>query len=93
MFHNRPKGVDWSDHEFPSVLNVADIACGTGTLLMAVAAEVERRHTDVTVRLKPKKSSIRVALDNLVSSTGQALNIHRTASLYRPFPRPKPAAS
>ena len=46
VFHNWPPGVDWSDHEFPSVLNVADLACGTGTLLMAVAAEVERLHTD-----------------------------------------------
>ena len=43
MFHDWPAGVDWSDHQFPASLNVADIACGTGTLLMAVAAE--RRHT------------------------------------------------
>ena len=46
VFHNWPSGVDWSDHEFPSSLNVADLACGTGTLLMAVAAEAERLHTD-----------------------------------------------
>ena len=46
VFHNWPAGVDWSDHEFPASLNVADIACGTGTLLMAVAAEAERRHTE-----------------------------------------------
>ena len=46
VFHNWPPGVDWSDHEFPSSLNVADLACGTGTLLMAVAAETERLHTD-----------------------------------------------
>ena len=46
VFHNWPPGVDWSDHEFPSSLNVADLACGTGTLLMAVAAEAERLHTD-----------------------------------------------
>ena len=46
VFHDWPPGVDWSDHEFPSSLNVADLACGTGTLLMAVAAEAERRHTD-----------------------------------------------
>ena len=46
VFHNWPVGVDWSDHEFPASLNVADIACGTGTLLMAVAAEAERRHTE-----------------------------------------------
>ena len=46
VFHNWPAGVDWSDHEFPASLDVADIACGTGTLLMAVAAEAERRHID-----------------------------------------------
>ena len=46
VFHNWPEGVDWSDHEFPGSLNVADLACGTGTLLMAVAAEAERLHTD-----------------------------------------------
>ena len=46
VFHDWPQGVDWSDHEFPASLNVADIACGTGTLLMAVAAEAERRHTE-----------------------------------------------
>ena len=46
VFHDWPPHVDWADHEFPASLNVADLACGTGTLLMAVAAEVERRHTD-----------------------------------------------
>ena len=46
VFHNWPPHVDWSDHEFPASLNVADLACGTGTLLMAVATEVERRHED-----------------------------------------------
>ena len=46
MFQDWPKGVDWSDHEFPASLNVADLACGTGTLLMAVAVEAERRHTE-----------------------------------------------
>ena len=46
VFHNWPPGVDWRDHEFPSSLNVADLACGTGTLLMAVATEAERLHTD-----------------------------------------------
>ena len=46
VFHDWPPQVDWSDHEFPASLNVADIACGTGTLLMAVATEVERRHRD-----------------------------------------------
>ena len=45
VFEDWPKGVDWSDHEFPASLNVADLACGTGTLLMAVASEAERRHT------------------------------------------------
>ena len=44
VFHDWPPHVDWKDHEFPASLNVADIACGTGTLLMAVAAEAERRH-------------------------------------------------
>ena len=44
VFHDWPAGVDWSDHEFPASLNVADLACGTGTLLMAVATEAERRH-------------------------------------------------
>ena len=46
VFHDWPPQVDWTDHEFPASLNVADLACGTGTLLMAVAAEVERRHRD-----------------------------------------------
>lgn len=46
VFHNWPPGVDWADHEFPASLNVADLACGTGTLLMAVAAEADRRHRD-----------------------------------------------
>ena len=44
VFENWPPDTDWSDHEFPSSLNVADLACGTGTLLMAVASEAERRH-------------------------------------------------
>ena len=44
VFENWPPNVDWSDHEFPASLNVADLACGTGTLLMAVASEAERRH-------------------------------------------------
>ncbi len=46
VFHDWPPTVDWSDHEFPASLNVADLACGTGTLLMAVASEVERLHAD-----------------------------------------------
>ena len=46
VFHDWPQHVDWGDHEFPASLNVADLACGTGTLLMAVATEVERRHTN-----------------------------------------------
>ena len=46
VFHGWPLHVDWADHEFPASLNVADLACGTGTLLMAVAAEAERLHRD-----------------------------------------------
>ena len=38
MFQDWPPHVDWKDHELPASLNVADLACGTGTLLMAVAA-------------------------------------------------------
>ena len=53
VFHDWPTGVDWSDHEFPASLNVADLACGTGTLLMAVAAEAERRHRDAGGRNAP----------------------------------------
>ena len=44
VFDGWPANIDWSDHEFPGSLNVADIACGTGTLLMAVASEAERKH-------------------------------------------------
>ncbi len=46
VFEDWPPSVDWSDHEFPASMKVADLACGTGTLLIAVAAEVERRHTN-----------------------------------------------
>jgi hypothetical protein len=46
VFHDWPSHVDWRDHEFPGSLNVADLACGTGTLLMAVATEAERRHRE-----------------------------------------------
>ncbi len=46
VFDGWPAKVNWRDYEFPGSLNVADLACGTGTLLMAVASEVERRHTD-----------------------------------------------
>ena len=46
VFEDWPRGIDWSDHELPASLNVADLACGTGTLLMAVATEAERRHQD-----------------------------------------------
>ena len=53
VFHNWPTHVDWSDHEFPASLNIADLACGTGTLLMAVAAEAERRHIDAGGRNAP----------------------------------------
>ena len=34
----------------------------------------------------PEVPVVRVVLDNPVSSTGQALNTHRTASLYETFP-------
>ena len=44
VFHDWPSHVDWRDYEFPASLNVADLACGTGTLLMAVADEAGRRH-------------------------------------------------
>ncbi len=44
VFTNWPRGADWSDYEWPGSLTIADIACGTGTLLMAVAQEAERRH-------------------------------------------------
>ena len=46
VFDGWPRGIDWSDHELPASLNVADLACGTGTLLMAVASEAERRHQE-----------------------------------------------
>ncbi len=46
VFHDWPPKVDWGDHEFPASLNVADLACGTGTLLLAVASEAERRHKE-----------------------------------------------
>lgn len=46
VFEGWPRGIDWSDHELPASLSVADIACGTGTLLMAVATEAERRHQE-----------------------------------------------
>ncbi len=53
VFHDWPAGVDWSDHEFPASLNVADLACGTGTLLLAVATEAERRHRNAGGRNAP----------------------------------------
>ena len=64
VFHNWPEGVDWSDHEFPASLNVADLACGTGTLLMAVAAEAERLHTDAGGQDAPSlhKAMVELAL-------------------------------
>ena len=46
VFDEWPPQVEWRDHEFPASLTVADLACGTGTLLMAVAAEAERRHRE-----------------------------------------------
>ncbi len=54
VFHDWPPHIDWADHEFPSLLDVADLACGTGTLLMAVAAEAERRHTEAGGRNAPE---------------------------------------
>ncbi len=64
VFHNWPEGVNWSDHEFPASLNVADLACGTGTLLMAVAAEAERLHTDAGGQDAPSlhKAMVELAL-------------------------------
>ena len=53
IFDGWPKDVDWSDHEFPASLSVADLACGTGTLLMSVASEVQRRHADAGGRDAP----------------------------------------
>ena len=44
VFNDWPSHVDWRDYEFAASLNVADLACGTGTLLMAVADEAGRRH-------------------------------------------------
>ena len=44
VFEDWPPNVNWADHEFPGSLSVADLACGTGTLLMAVATEAQRRH-------------------------------------------------
>ena len=37
----------------------------------------------------PEVGVVRVVLDNPVSSTGQALNTHRMASLYETFPAPE----
>ena len=54
VFEDWPAGVDWSDHEFPASLNVADLACGTGTLLMAVASEAQRRHESAGGRNAPE---------------------------------------
>ena len=53
VFEGWPQGVGWSDHEFPASLNVADLACGTGTLLMAVASEAQRRHESAGGRNSP----------------------------------------
>ena len=64
VFHKWPEGVDWGDHELPASLNVADLACGTGTLLMAVAAEAERLHTDAGGQDAPSlhKAMVELAL-------------------------------
>ena len=80
VFHNWPPGVDWSDHEFPSSLNVADLACGTGTLLMAVASEAERLHTDAGGRMPP--ACTRQWLNRLCTAT---------TSSFPPFTSPPPA--
>ena len=53
VFEGWPQDVDWSDHEFPASLSVADLACGTGTLLMAVATEAQRRHEAAGGRNSP----------------------------------------
>ena len=64
VFEGWPAQVDWSDHEFPASLNVADLACGTGTLLMAVATEVKRRHEAAGGRMSAElhKSMVEQAL-------------------------------
>ena len=54
VFHGWPANVDWQDYEFPASINVADLACGTGTLLMAVATEAERLHTSTGGRNAPE---------------------------------------
>ena len=54
VFHGWPANVDWRDYEFPASINVADLACGTGTLLMAVATEAERLHTSTGGRNAPE---------------------------------------
>ena len=46
VFDGWPRGIDWKSYEFLNRFKVADLACGTGTLLMAVASEVERRHRE-----------------------------------------------
>ena len=38
------KGVDWSDKEAIGKLRIADLACGTGTLLSAVYEQITARH-------------------------------------------------
>ena len=53
VFDDWPRGVNWTDHKSPASLRVADLACGTGTLLMAVAAEVQRRHESAGGRDAP----------------------------------------
>ncbi|RKY17534.1 MAG: hypothetical protein DRP63_03565, partial [Planctomycetota bacterium] len=37
-------GIDWSEPKEVSRLRVADLACGTGTLLMAAASAIEEQH-------------------------------------------------
>ena len=79
---------------------------GTRNLFMTCEPLAGRRHVAVTGRRTmtdfahqmrwladaayPEAEKIRVVLDNPVSSTGQALNTHRPASLYEAF-EPKEA--
>ena len=44
IFEDWPRTMNWTNHKCAASLRVADLACGTGTLLMAVAAEVQERH-------------------------------------------------
>ena len=79
---------------------------GTRNLFLACEPLAGWRHVAVTQRRTmqdfahqmrwlvdeacPEVGVVRVVQDNPVSSTGQALNTHRTASLYETFQPPKP---